>query len=95
MKAYLLANVRVTDPAGFEAYRAAVAPMVTEFGGRYLIRGGASEVVEGAPDVHRIVLLEFADMPALRRFYFSPEYAPVKAMREAAAVTEVTLIEGA
>ncbi|RAI57137.1 DUF1330 domain-containing protein [Roseicella frigidaeris] len=94
MPAYLLANLRVRDPAKFAEYRDRVAPMIARFGGRYLIRGGAVTPCEGDPRLERVVLLEFPDLPALRRFSDSPDYAPLIALRQAAAEGDVAIIEG-
>ena len=94
MPAYLFANLNVTDPASFGKYRDLVAPIVAAFGGRYLVRGGAVTDVEGAPGLKRVVLLEFPSMEALKAFYFGAEYAPVKAIREAASSGDVALLEG-
>lgn len=94
MSAYLIANISVTDPVGFAAYRDRVAPMIAAFGGRYLVRGGAVMPVEGEPGLNRVVMLEFPDMAKLRAFYDSPDYAPLIAMRAAAAVSHVALVEG-
>ncbi len=94
MAAYLIANIEVHDAPAFARYGTLVAPMVARFGGRYLVRGGALEHVEGATGLKRLVILEFADMPALRAFYFSDDYKPLLAMREAATTSHVTLAEG-
>lgn len=94
MSAYLIANIVVTDPAGFAAYRDQVAPLIAAYGGRYLVRGGAVTPVEGEPGLNRVVVLEFSDMAALRAFYFSADYAPLIAMRAAATVSNVALVEG-
>lgn len=94
MPAYLMANIRVKDPAKFAAYRDQVAPLIARFGGRYLVRGGAVTPVEGAPKLERVVLLEFPSMDALKTFYHSPDYAPLIALRQEAAEGDVALIEG-
>jgi uncharacterized protein (DUF1330 family) len=94
MPAYLIANIRVTDPARFAEYREKVAPLIARFGGRYLIRGGAVTPVEGEPVLARVVVLEFADMAALRRFYHSEDYAPLIALRQSASTGDVALVEG-
>ena len=94
MSAYLIANITVTDPAGFAAYRDQVAPMIAAFGGRYLVRGGAVTPVEGEPGLNRVVVLEFPDMGMLKAFYGSKDYAPLIAMRQAATVSNVALVEG-
>ena len=94
MAAYLLANLTIRDPKAFESYRQAVPAVIARFGGRYLVRGGAVEVKEGEPDLHRVIILEFADMPAARAFYDSPDYAPLLALRLTAAEGSVALVEG-
>jgi uncharacterized protein (DUF1330 family) len=80
MAAYLIADVEVHDPIQFASYREAVAPMIARFGGRYLMRGPALEVREGAAFLNRLVVLEVPTMEALRAFYDSPDYAPLIAM---------------
>lgn len=94
MPAYLIANIRVTDPAKFAEYREKVAPMIARFGGRYCIRGGAVTPVEGTPNLDRVVVLEFDDMAALKRFYHSEDYAPLIALRQSASTGDVALVEG-
>ncbi|MEO3473542.1 DUF1330 domain-containing protein [Roseomonas sp. CAU 1739] len=94
MAAYLLANLTIRDAQQFEAYRQAVPAVIARFGGRYLVRGGALEVKEGEPGLDRVVILEFPDMAALRGFYDSADYAPLLALRLAAADGTVALIEG-
>jgi uncharacterized protein (DUF1330 family) len=94
MAAYLIANIRVKDPALFAEYRDRVAPMIAAFGGRYLIRGGAVTPVEGEPVLARVVVLEFADMAKLQAFYHSPDYAPLIALRQRAAEGDVAMVEG-
>lgn len=94
MTAYLIADVDVRDTAAYEAYRSQVPGVIEQYGGRYLVRGGAAQQVEGDRIPNRLVVLEFPDMAALKRFYDSPEYEPVKAMRMQAAHCEVLLVEG-
>ncbi len=94
MAAYLIANIEVHDADAFARYGALVAPMVARHGGRYLVRGGRLEDVEGALGLKRLVILEYPDMATLRAFYFGEEYAPLLAMREAATTSHVSLVEG-
>ena len=94
MAAYLIANLRITDPERFDQYRQQVAPMIARWGGRYLVRGGAVQVLEGNPGLHRVVILEFPSMERLREFYGSAEYAPLLALRGASTVSDVVLVEG-
>ncbi|WP_431281827.1 DUF1330 domain-containing protein [Humitalea sp. 24SJ18S-53] len=94
MPAYMIADLEVTDPSRFGEYRTAVSPMIARFGGRYLIRGPELEVKEGAPFFHRLVVLEFPSMDALRNFYDSPDYAPLLALREACSTSRLVFAEG-
>lgn len=94
MPAYLVADIEVTDPALFATYREAVAPMVARFGGRYVMRGPALEVKEGEAFFHRLVVLEFPTMDALRGFYDSPDYAPLIALRQSCTTGRVVFAEG-
>ena len=94
MPALLIANIDVTDPKGFEVYRAQVPAVIAQYGGKYLVRGGASETVEGTSPFQRLVVLEFPTMAALKAFYHSPEYAPLIALRQQASRGDVILVEG-
>ena len=94
MSAYLIANIEVTDPDGFAAYGRLVAPLVASTGGRYLVRGGAPAKVEGDLPLKRLVILEYPTMAALRAFYDGTAYAPIKAMREKASKSDISLVEG-
>lgn len=94
MAAYLIANITVTDRYGFERYRANVPAVIAAHGGRYIVRGGATEVVEGDLDINRLIILEFPDMAALKRFYASPEYEPLLALRRSSTRSDVVFTEG-
>jgi uncharacterized protein (DUF1330 family) len=94
MAAYVIAELTVTDPTGFEEYRRGVESTIKQHGGRYLVRGGWSDTLEGAWRPSRVVVLEFPSVEAARRWYDSPEYAPLKALRMKTARTEALLIEG-
>lgn len=94
MPAYLIANIEVTDPAGFERYRTQVGAVIAAHGGRYLVRGGEQTHLEGALPLHRLVILEFPSMAAARGFYASPDYAPLLALRLASTRGDVVLVEG-
>ena len=94
MAAYLLADVQVRDPETFAAYSARVPATLEPFGGRFLVRGGPTQVLEGGWQPHRTVVIEFPDMDALERWYRSDAYAAIKAIRERAADTSVVAVEG-
>lgn len=95
MAGYVIANVDVKDQAGYEEYRKLVPATVAKYGGKYVVRGGAAEKLEGAWQPKRVVVLEFASVEQARRWYTSEEYRPAKALRQKAAVTDVVVVEGA
>ncbi len=94
MAAYLYGNIDIHDLVLYEQYRALVPAIIAAHGGRYLVRGGASQVLEGDGKVTRQVILEFPDMASLKGFYGSPEYADAKAIRQRAATGTLVAIEG-
>ncbi len=94
MPAYLIANIEVTDPAGFERYRSAVPPVIAAHGGRYLVRGGEKHAMEGSLPLNRLVILEFPSMAAARGFYDSADYAPLLKLRLECTKSDVVLVEG-
>jgi uncharacterized protein (DUF1330 family) len=94
MAAYLIANVEVTDPERYEEYRKVVPATIAKFGGRYLARGGAVEVLEGDIAPRRVVVLEFPDAAAIKRWYASPEYQHILELRHRASKGSLFIVEG-
>jgi uncharacterized protein (DUF1330 family) len=94
MPAYLIANIEVTDPAGFERYRAAVPAVIAAHGGRYLVRGGEKHVLEGNLPLQRLVILEFPSVQAAQAFYDSPDYAPLLKLRLDSTRSDAVIVEG-
>jgi uncharacterized protein (DUF1330 family) len=94
MAAYLIADLDVKNAAGYENYRSNVGDTIAKYGGRFIVRGGAHEVLEGDWRPTRLVVLEFPDMAALKRWYNSPDYRPLIAERKAAAATDLVIVEG-
>ena len=94
MKGYLIANITVTDPERFEHYRSKVPAVIGKYGGRYLVRGGTMDTVEGDLGLDRVVVLEFDSLEQVRRFYESPEYQEIVQDRIAATKSNVVLVEG-
>jgi uncharacterized protein (DUF1330 family) len=94
MPAYLFANVEITDPAGYEAYKKGVPATIAAHGGRYLTRAGATEVLEGDWTPQRVVILEFPDMARLKAWYDSPEYRPLREIRKRCSRSSLVAIEG-
>lgn len=92
-KGYWVAHVTVDDPAGYEAYRAANAAAFAKYGARFLVRGGAQEVVEGAAR-GRTVVIEFPSMEAARACWDSPEYQAARALRMPVSHADVVIVAG-
>lgn len=95
MPAYVIARVEVTDPAAYADYRARVSSTVERHGGRFLVRGGAFDVLEGEWPDERVVVLEFPSREDASRWYESDEYRPLAALRQRASRGNLILIEGA
>jgi uncharacterized protein (DUF1330 family) len=95
MAAYVIADIRITDPVGYEAYRPLAAASLARFGGRFLARGGNAVLLEGTPAPERIVVIEFADAAAAQRWYDSEEYRAALKIRQANSQGRVILVEGA
>jgi len=94
MAGYLVANIEVNDPETFAKYREQVAPLIAKFGGRYLIRGGELEQVEGSMPFKRVVVLEFPSVAEAKRFYHSAEYTPLLKLRTDSCNSDVALVDG-
>ena len=94
MPAYFVAELEITNPAGFEPYRAAVPATIAQYGGRYLTRGGGPELIEGGPEPKRVVILEFADAAAVKRWYNSPEYQKILPQRLDNSTGRAFIVEG-
>jgi uncharacterized protein (DUF1330 family) len=95
MTAYVIADIEVNDAATYDEYRRQVAPTVTKYGGRFAVRGGKIDMLEGDWDPKRIVVVEFPTMDALKRWYHSDEYKPLIALRQKAATGSLIAVEGA
>lgn len=94
MPAYLIFDIHVTDPEGYQPYRERAQAIIEAHGGRYLVRGGPHEIVEGEWDIDRIVVLEFASMEQARAAYHSPEYQEIVPIRHGASRANAVLVEG-
>ena len=94
MAAFVIADVEVVDPAAYEVYRQQVPATIAAYGGRYLARGGATTVLEGGWQPKRVVILEFPDMARLKAWWDSPEYLPLRAIREHSTRSTLVATEG-
>ena len=94
MTAYVIANVDVQDAEAYEAYRSRTLATIEAHGGRFIVRGGPIEVLEGDPRFHRLVIIEFPDKAAARRWYDSAEYQEIIPLRTIASNGALCIIEG-
>lgn len=94
MPAYLIADVEVDDPDAYTGYSAGVPASVARHGGRFVVRGGAVDPLEGDWRPKRLVVIEFPDMAALRAWWDSDEYQELAAIRRAASRGSLVAVEG-
>lgn len=95
MAAYIVSNDRViTDAEKFDTYRQLAGPLIERFGGRILVRGGAVTELEGDFGLNCVVIVEFDDVAAARRFYYSDEYKPLIKLRQSASSSAAVIVEG-
>lgn len=94
MSAYVLAEIEVTDPAAYEDYRKQVPAVVTKYGGKFVVRGGRIESMEGGWSPKRVVVLEFPSMDQALKWYRSADYAPLIKLRQKAARGRLIIVEG-
>ena len=95
MAAYVLAEIEITNPDGYKEYTAAVPATIARYGGRFLVRGGAAEPLEGDWPKLRRVVIEFPSMEQAKKWFASPEYEKPLAMRRANSKGRLLLMEGA
>ncbi len=94
MPAYIIVDVEVTDPVQYEDYKKLAAATVGAYDGRYIVRGGTAEQLEGDRTPNRIVVLEFPTVNRAKEWWASEDYKPAKAMRHASATSQMIVVEG-
>ena len=94
MPAYVIAETDIIDPEQYEQYKAASPGAAAAGGGRFLVRGGEITVLEGDWQPSRLVMLEFEDLAAARRWYESEIYQEAKQLREGAAHLRIVAVQG-
>ena len=93
-KAYVIAQATVRDPEQYEGYMALAGAAVARYGGKYVVRGGATHLLEGDWAPPRLVILEFESVEQAKRFYDSPEYRAARERRHGAALMNMLVVEG-
>ncbi len=94
MVAYVINDMEVTDPPLLEEYKKLSPTTVAQYGGRFLARGGALEVIEGAWQPKRLVILEFPSLAQAKAWVNSPEYAPARRIRQQASRSNLVVVDG-
>ena len=95
MPAYVIVDIDVHDSVRYEEYKKLAAPTVALYGGKYIVRGGKTETVEGDWLPKRLVVLEFPNVERAKAWLNSPEYGPARKIRHATATSQMIIVEGA
>lgn len=94
MSAYVIVQIQMHDPAGYEEYRVAAPPTIEMYGGKYLARGGKVETLEGDWQPQRFVILEFPSFERAQAWHASPEYQAIAPIRYRNATSQMIVVEG-
>jgi uncharacterized protein (DUF1330 family) len=94
MAAYVVVDITVQDPKTYEEYRRLAPPSIAQYGGRYIVRGGETSILEGDWSPARLVILEFPTVDAARAWWASPEYAEAKSLRQQCASADMIVVAG-
>jgi uncharacterized protein (DUF1330 family) len=94
MSAYVVVQIEVHDPEEFEKYKTLVSPTIEAYGGRYAVRGGILETLEGDWNPSRMVILEFDSVSQAKAWWSSEEYRVPKQLRHRAASSQMIVVEG-
>ena len=94
MPAYIIVDIDIVDPVGYEQYKNLAGATVESYGGKYIVRGGKTEVLEGDWQPKRIVVLEFESTQRAKDWLNSEEYREPRKMRHRTARTNMILVEG-
>ena len=94
MTAYVLVDIEVTDPVRYAVYKEMAAPTIPLYGGRYIVRGGAVEQLEGEWKTNRFVMVEFPSVERAKAWHDGPEYRDARALRNETANSKMIVVEG-
>jgi uncharacterized protein (DUF1330 family) len=94
MAGYVIVEIEVTDPVGYEEYKQLAGATVAKYGGTYIVRGGAAETLEGDWQPKRIVILQFENAERAKEWLNCPEYREPRKMRHRTAKTKMIVVEG-
>lgn len=94
MPAYIIVDIDIVDPVGYEQYKKLAGASVESYGGKYIVRGGKSEVLEGNWSPKRVVILQFDSIERAKAWLNSEEYREPRKMRHRTARTNMVVVEG-
>ena len=94
MAAYIIVDVNITDPVEYEAYKKLTPAAIVAYNGKFMVRGGKTETLEGGWHPGRVVVVEFASADIARAWWASDEYAVAKSIRQRTTETKMILVEG-
>ena len=94
MAAYIIVSIKVQDPVRYEAYKSMVPSSLSAYGGKFIVRGGKLETLEGEWSPERFVIIEFPSTDQAKAWWGSMAYAEAKALRQATSASEMIVVEG-
>ena len=94
MAGYIVADIEITDPDEYQKYAQHTAATLEPYGGKFLVRGGQPETVEGDWKTKRIVIIEFPSVEQAKIWYDSPEYSAIKGIRHGSTISNILLVHG-
>lgn len=94
MATFVVVEISIHDPATYERYKQLAPPTIARYGGRYAVRGGTTQALEGDWNPERFVILEFPTADAARKWWSSPEYSEARAIRQRCATARMLLVDG-
>jgi len=94
MAAYIVVDVEITDPNVYQTYAKQTAATIERYGGKFVVRGGEPETLEGDWKTKRLVILEFPSIEQAKAWYNSPEYSAIIGIRHRSAISKMLLVQG-
>lgn len=94
MTAYVIVDIHVNDPVGYEEYKALASPTLALYGGKYIARGGRTEILEGDWSPSRLVILEFENSEQAKKWLNSTEYSLPRQIRHQTATSNMVVVDG-
>ncbi|HEY6539720.1 MAG TPA: DUF1330 domain-containing protein [Ktedonobacteraceae bacterium] len=94
MAAYIVADIEVTDPEVYRTYAQQTQATIDKYGGKFVVRGGQAETIEGDWQPRRVVVIEFPSVEQAKTWYNSPEYSAIAGIRHRSTVSRIILVQG-